>query len=251
MNNDELKYILKQSTDAAERQSACPGDYELASYMDGGLSECDHGRFELHLADCPYCIERVGILGRAGEGEPAIHTPELLQTHIGKLAGISRLENIRDQRSRWKKIPRWAAAAVVVLAFGVLSQMFSPVPNDLGPSTAVEIPGQSSGMLRETRNLNPVAMAPNFLSSHEGMEVMPGNGVFRWTPVPDSLYYQLRIVSDEGDLVWQGRVNSTQWILPLDLSLSRGAEYFVRVDAYFTEAKALSSDYLLFRVGDG
>ena len=251
MNTDELKSILKQSTDAAERQIACPGDNKLASYMDGGLSERDHGRFELHLADCHFCIERVGILARAAEAEPAIHTPEFPQTHTAKLAGIPRLEKIGDQQSRWKRIPRWAAAAVVVLAFGVLSQMFSPVSNDPGLSTTVEISAQSSGMLRETRNINPGAMVPNFLSSHDGMIVIPGDGAFRWTPVPDSLYYQLRIVSDEGDLVWQGRVNSTQWNLPLNLSLSPGAEYFVRVDAYLTEAKALSSDYLLFRVGDG
>jgi len=80
--------------------------------------------------------------------------------------------------------------------------------------------------------------------------MIPGDGVFRWTAVSNSLYYQLRIVSDEGDLVWQGRVDGTHWVLPAGLSLAPGAEYFVRVDAYLTEAKALNSDYLLFRVGE-
>jgi hypothetical protein len=82
------------------------------------------------------------------------------------------------------------------------------------------------------------------------MTIVPGDGTFEWTPVPESLYYQLRIVSDEGDLIWQGRVDGTQWALPSDLPLVPGSEYFVRVDAYLAEAKAVNSDYFLFQVGE-
>jgi hypothetical protein len=259
MKNDQLKYLLKQSAKAAERrpgrtdkrypESGCHDDYEIASYWEGGLSERDHGRLELHLADCEYCMERIGILGRAGEAETSVQVPEFLQARSARLADSADSRVGRSNRDLWRRAPRWAAAAIVVLSIGVLSQSFSPRPDGMESPAGVEPPGHSDD-IRQTRNINPAAMAPNFLSAREGMTMIPGDGIFSWTAVPDSLFYQLRIVSDEGDLVWQGRVNETQWVLPSGLSLAPGAEYFVRVDAFMTEAKALNSDYLLFRVGE-
>ncbi len=250
MNTDELKSLLKQSQETVERQLDCPDDHTLASYIDGGLSERDHGRFEHHVADCAYCTERVGALGRAREAESTAQVPELLRARSGKLANAPGTKNAPINPAIWRKAPRWAAAAVVVLAIGVLSQFYSPSLNRQEVSPSNETPGQPA-RIRETRNMDPGATGPSFLSPLEGMTIIPDGGVFNWTPVHDSLYYQLRIVSDEGDLVWQERVDGTQWALPAGLSLSPGAEYFVRVDAYLAEAKALNSDYVLFRVGDG
>lgn len=250
MNTDELKSLLKQSAETVERQPDCPDDHTLASYIDGGLSERDHGRFEHHLADCAYCTERVGTLGRAGEAETTAQVPELLRARSARLAKASDTKSASVTPTLWRKAPRWAAAAVVVLAVGVLSQFYSPSLNRQEVSPSIDTPGQSAG-IRETRNMDTGTIGPSFLSPLEGMTIIPDGGVFNWTPVRDSLYYQLRIVSDEGDLVWQERVDGTQWELPSDLSLSPGAEYFVRVDAYLAEAKALNSDYVLFRVGDG
>lgn len=249
MNTDELKSLLQQFAETAERQHGCADDYQLASYMDGGQSEEGHSRFELHLADCDYCIERVGLLGRARESEIEATVPELVLARSRKLAnGTSPEEFQAGLQLRWRNAPRWATAAVVVLAIGALSQLYSPSPNGQKPSPPIETPGQQTG-IRDTRSIDPDAMGPRFLSPLEGMTITPNGGMFNWTAIPDSLYYQVRIVSDEGDLVWQERVNSTQWALPADLSLAPGAEYYVRVDAYLAEAKTLSSDYLLFRIG--
>lgn len=219
MKKDELISLLKQPIGAVERQPDCADDYRLASYVDSCLSERDHGRFEQHLADCAWCIERVGIIGRAREAETT--------------AAV-----LKSVRTRWRTAPRWAVAAMVVLAIGIVSQLNSPYQ------------ATQTSQVRETRNINPGALGPSFLSPREGMTIIPDAGVFNWTAVPDSLYYQVRIVSDEGDLVWQERVNDTQWLLPTDLSLTPGAEYFIRVNAYLAEAKTLNSDYLLFRIGD-
>lgn len=217
MKKDELKSLLQQPEVAVERQPGCPDDYQLAAYMDVGLNERDHQRFELHLADCAWCIGRVGIIGRAGEVETTVPVLEL-------------------SRTRWRPAPRWAVAAVLVLIIGVGSQLNFPYLS----TQPIDI--------RETRNIDPGAMGPSFLSPLEGMTITPATGVFNWTAVPASLYYQVRIVSDEGDLLWKERVNATQWGLPGELSLAPGAEYYVRVDAYLAEAKTLNSDYLLFRI---
>lgn len=250
MNRDELKSLLQQFTETAERQTGCPDDYQLASYMDSGLSEEGHTWFELHLADCGYCIERIGLLGRARESEIEATVPELVLVRSRKLAsGTSAEESKTGLQLRSPNTRRWAAAAVVVLAIGALSQLYSPSPNGRKPSPPIETPGQQTS-IADTRSIDPGAMGPHFLSPLEGMTITPSGGMFNWTAIPDSLYYQLRIVSDEGDLVWQERVDGTQWGLPSELSLVPGAMYFVRVDAYLAEAKTLNSDYVLFRIGD-
>ena len=244
MHHDQLKELLRQPEGPVESTLACPDEDTLATYMDGGLSEQDHSLFELHLADCAYCIERVGILGRARESEAEATVPELVLARSSRLASGT---STQEAKSRRRSAPRWAAVAVVVLAIGVYSQLNSPNPGGPAPTMSTETPNQPTG-LRATRNIDPGAMGPRFLSPREGMTITPNGGVFTWTAVPDSLYYQVRIVSDEGDLVWQERVNDTQWGLPSELSLAPGAEYFVRVDAYLGEAKSLNSDYVLFRV---
>jgi len=150
---------------------------------------------------------------------------------------------------RRRLAPAWAAAAVVFVAVGVYFQLadFTPIGLEVLPRTHEFEPSSDT---RETRTIGPAALGPRFLEPEEGLAIASGDGVFRWTAVPNSLYYQLRIVSDEGDLLWQERVDGTEWKLPAGLVLSPGAEYYVRVDAYMSEAKSLPSGYLLFRFDD-
>jgi len=242
MNREELKSILQRNAEPVERQPGCPADDELASFMDGGLSEQGHENFTIHLADCAYCIERVGMLGRARDEDTPVQVPELLIARSRKLAALS--QTPVEGKNAWGTITRWSAAAVVVLAIGlVVRQAPGPAPAT-GPA---DRPAQD---YRETRNINPGAAGPRVLWPREGMTVVTADAVFNWAPVQESLYYQVRIVSDEGDLIWQERVVGTQWELPRELSLAHGAEYFVRVDAFLTDAKSLNSDYVLFRAGE-
>jgi hypothetical protein len=68
--------------------------------------------------------------------------------------------------------------------------------------------------------------------------------------VAGSPFYDVRIVTDAGDVVIQQRVTGTAWKLPAQLDLQSGAEYFVHVDAYPSGDKAVSSDHVPFRVAD-
>jgi hypothetical protein len=67
-----------------------------------------------------------------------------------------------------------------------------------------------------------------------------------WPRVEDSLYYRIRIVSDEGDLLWQDRAQSNRWPLPTALELEAGQEYFIRVDAFVSRSRSISSDFVPF-----
>jgi hypothetical protein len=232
MNQDKLKALLKHSPDNLERLPDCPDDYQLASYLDGGLSERDHQVFEVHAADCPFCIERIGILGRVRETEPS--GPASNQIQAGS-----------DKRANWYRAPRWAAAALVIIAVGFIADRFSPGKTQSSPNEF------SQPLAVNERYVEPASPLPEIISPLENSSVDPQNLSFKWKLVPDSLYYDIRIVSDDGELISRQRVWDTQWSPPASLSLQPGAEYFVRVDAFVSEGKALSSEHIAFKIRNG
>ncbi len=240
MDRDELKFLL-ESRGVPERQPGCPADELAASYIEGGLRETAHRAFEAHLAACAWCIERIGILGRAMQHEAETSVPDLALERARRMAGET-----ESPAWTWRLAPAWApalaAAALVVLAIGLMmrDQASTGGPDASSPPTA-EVP--------TTRSIDPGAMSPGSLSPRDHIRVTGSGAAFDWTPVKDSLYYQVRIVSDEGDLLWLERVHGTQWALPGELALTGGGEYFVRVDAFLSETRSVNSDYVLFRAG--
>lgn len=234
--------MILQSEELAGQTPFCPEDQQIAEYFDEVLPEFERDALERHLADCRFCLARVGMLQRLEEGGSVRRISEDV------LAAAKTLRH--EPRERLSKaMPFLAAAAVIIIAVGAIHQLFplSQFGQDVLPRAHLDEP---SGSVRETRTIDPGANGPRFLAPNEGVAVVAAGDPFRWSPVPNSLYYQVRIVSDAGDLLWQERVDGTEWRLPGGLNLSPGVEYFVRVDAYLTDAKALQSDYLLFRLGE-
>jgi hypothetical protein len=80
--------------------------------------------------------------------------------------------------------------------------------------------------------------------------VDPEDLSFRWSEVAGTPYYDVRIVTDAGDVVVQERVAGTNWQPQARLDLQPGAEYFVLVDAYPEGDKAVSSHHVPFRIAD-
>ena len=238
MDQEKLIGLLRLPVaDASEHTVVCPDDHQLAAYVDGELASEARERFEQHLADCDSCIGRVGFLSRLRDTEPAERVPELL------LARARRLGNApRHAENRYGR--HWAAAAAVVLAVtGVLysNSMFEvPAP----------VPNGEVATSRTSPTVMESTLVPRVLSPSDGSTVDPDRVIFSWTGVPGSLFYDVHIVNDEGDLVWQARVTDTRWGPNTDMPLSAGAEYFVRVDAYLAEAKTLSSDHVVFKVSE-
>jgi len=230
IEQDRLKTLLKQSAGQVERCPDCPDDYLLASYMEGGLSERDHGRFESHLAECAFCMERVGALGRAGESSAVDAVGEATHSHSHKTP-FSR------------PATRWATAALLVITVGLIASRQS---SD-GVSSIPAVP-EGQGTTSE-RFIEPASPIPEIISPRKGGLVDSRPYVFRWKEVPGSLFYDIRIVSDDGAQIVRQRVWDTQWTLPEAIDLQTGTEYFVRVDAFVSEGKAVSSEHTLFKAG--
>jgi len=238
MNQEELASLLRATSGVArDRTPACPNEDRLAAYVDGDLASADAETLQLHLADCESCLATVGFLARdrdAGD-EPVSETD---------LARARQL--VKAPPARWTRLApaRWATAAMVLVAIGAVTQ-FSRV-SETGHN-GLEIAPEA----RTTRSSSgSQSAALQVLIPGAGATVDAKQLEFRWSEVPGSRYYDVRIVTEAGDLVAEQRVAGTDWQPADSLHLNPGSEYFVHVEAHPSEAKTISSDHVPFLVSD-
>ena len=236
MNLDQLTSLLAAGVSVDPgRSPGCPDEHEIAGYVDGGLTAAARDQVGLHLADCSHCLALVALLCR-GRDVDAVAPVVAANLEQARAAGTSR------QPHRWRPAPQWAAAAVLVLAVPLL------VLIGRNPDRGAE--GQGRPALVQPRNLPAGAAGLRVLEPREGSSVDARRLAFRWTEVPGTPYYDVRIVNDVGDVVIEQQVSGTTWQLPAHLYLQPGAEYFVHVDAYPSGDKATSSEHVPFRVSE-
>ena len=212
----------------------CPDEHAIAGYVDATLDLPAARELERHLADCGHCLDLVALLSREHQADESARA-------AGRSAP-SPATAVMERRHRWHRAQKWAVAAALVLAVPVLFQMGgAPGP---APGDQQELPSAT------TRMVAPGDRALRVLSPSPGSAVDPARLAFSWTEVPGSPYYDLRIVTDEGDIVIEQRVTGTRWQPAVPLRLEPGTEYFVLVEAYPSGDKAVSSHHVPFRVPD-
>jgi len=212
----------------------CPDEHVIAGYVDGQLDSPAAVELERHLADCSHCLDLVALLSREHEADAT--------TLSADLHGSSPAAVVMARQRRWNRVQKWAVAAVLVLAVPVLLQL------DRSPDQAAD--GQQALPSATTRMVAPADRGLQVLSPSPGSSVDRAQLAFSWTEVPGSPYYDLRVVTDEGDIVAQQRVSGTAWEPPAALRLEAGKEYFVLVEAYPSGDKAITSHHVPFRVPD-
>lgn len=241
MDQQKLTELLHlQETAIVERTPFCPDEHEIAAYVDGNGDYLNNEHAERHLVSCSYCLARVAILVRLHESDDEVQIPEPLFTSADQFG--------QNPRRRLYHVPAWAAAAVVIITLFT----FVGMQPDISVDTGVQIPpvkplGEVSQQLR---NINRTSLAPTVLAPNEGGSIRPDDMTVRWSSVPGSLYYDIRIVNADGFMIWQDRVEDTQRKLPDHLELISGGQYFVRVDAYLAEAKSISSRHVKFNIAE-
>ena len=237
MNKERLTTLLSGGAgDMPERSASCPDEHWIAGYVDGSLDEAARVQVECHLADCEHCPALVSLLCRTR------HAEAIVEPVPDELLAQARALVTREPPRRWRLAPQWAAAATLVLAVPLLLQ--------IGRNLDRGVEGQGRPAPAATRTLGPTPAGLQVLSPGAGTAVDARRLLFRWTEVSGTPYYDVRIVTDAGDVVIQQRVTGTTWQPPAQLGLQPGAEYFVHVDAYPSGDKAVSSDHVLFRVSD-
>jgi hypothetical protein len=217
MDRNYMISLLRQSAAAESEQTPfCPDDEELAAFVDRTLPGARRESLEHHLPDCPACIRRVGLITRLTRENEEI--PEATSAIARKMI--------------LQQAPRWAVAATVLMAVAWLA--WAPVDD--------------SETFRATRNIETSLTRPEILAPSSGMLASSDDFVVRWTEVPGSLYYEVRIVSDVGDLLSLERTSEPQWSMGDGVELRPGDEYFIRVDAFLSDSQAIQSDHIPFRL---
>jgi hypothetical protein len=226
---DDYKHtnpLVLQSAELTERTPFCPEDQEIAGYFDGTLREPAHQKLERHLAECRFCLARVGMLNRQQDSTIDARVPE------DALAAAKAMVK-STPRKRPGRMPAWVAAAVVLL--GVFFVISRP------PSTEPEV--------RQLRSIERPANGLEVLMPGPGEVLAPGS-VIRWTKLQGGSHYTVYILSDSGDLLWTERLQGNEWILQKRLDLNPNSDFFFRVESELPGGGTLTSRHLAFRVAD-
>jgi hypothetical protein len=212
----------------------CPDEMHLGAYAEGKLPPEQRLPLENHLADCSRCLQVIGLLCRELDADPRDPVAPDLLARAEQRHPLNRPPPVR-----WYSRPFMAAAASAVLAVPVLLLLAGRG----NPPT----PGNTATP-ESTRRASPVSAVPKLLSPVAGAVVDRDSLSIRWTAVPGSRFYDVRIVSDEGSLVAEQRVFGTEWRVPPATDLRPHSQYFVNVDAYPSENIRLESGHVPFQV---
>lgn len=234
--SEEYQTALLQLQEAAleSRTPFCPEDQQIAEYYDGGLRADEKVSLERHLSECRHCRARIGVIGRVEAGPADVRIPGVVLASARQMAGSRPIR-------RFRRVAAWAAAALVIMSLAAI------VNNYPGKTGALPEPGKSSIDTREVRSVNRAASTIQVLSPSPGAEVLPGS-TLEWAAVPDSLRYDVFVLSSVGDIILTERVHGTDWILDRADSLPAGGPYYFRVVAYLPDGQLIQSRHIAFTV---
>jgi anti-sigma factor RsiW len=238
MDEQSLTGLLREGLgDDPKRTDACPDENVLAEYVEGVLPGTEREPLEHHLADCARCLALVGLLVRSAEpGEPRT-APERA---AGRTLTTNALPTAGPHRSWWRSGRGLAAAASVLIAVAAVVRLAGPFDR----------PDATATQARITRGEAAAHPALQVLDPAPGAVLDVAQFSVRWTPVPDGREYDVRIVSDSGDVVGTAHVETTEWRPGETTALEPGRDYYVVVVARLPDGRTLSSEHVPFRVSD-
>jgi hypothetical protein len=240
-----LAQFFRHRSKAGGRQHwGCPGEAEIAAYADHATTGREREKIEAHLADCEFCLSQVAILARIEETELAGSVPASL---------LSRARDLVDSRHSVSLIPAWSRVAVAAACVAVavtLSVRYAHFRNP--PASLVGTPSgaqpslqnPSAGEVRggaENARLSVLFPAPQSTVARKDLQ-------FRWKPVDGALYYEVRMLTAEGDVVWDQKTEGNSIRLPGDVGVETGHRYYLLIRADLPEGRTVESKAVGFSV---
>jgi hypothetical protein len=211
----------------------CPQDGVIAAYLDGVADGPVKTQIESHLVDCEHCRGLVADVVRLRR----FNAPAL---PLGLMQKAIALAAPKSKRTRWILLP---AAAVAGTAFVVIAAlMLRSSQQVIVPSPTLNRPDRDV-----VRKLAPSGVLPTLIFPKRDNVVTREQLEFKWKPVPRSRYYEIHMVTSEGDLVWHGQSDRAVLRFPDDLILKDGP-YFVWISAYLDDGRIQKSSPVRFLV---
>ena len=241
-----------KSHDEPKRSWNCLREGAVAAYADQTIGDRGRARVERHLSSCVYCRNAVAdVVKLQRVGDPPAVPSDLIAR--ARLLGSAK-------RNRWAwGLPLAAAGSLACLLFLVtllekeqsLDRLDLPSrPAPVGPEISKSPPQTPpAGEPREAiRGSGSSQQLPTVTYPAHDSVVSPNRLEIRWNPVPYAVHYQVRVLTSDGELVWQGDTKANMVRAPDSLALARG-KYFVLVSAVMDNGRMRKSDPQSFEVG--
>jgi hypothetical protein len=274
MDEKYLKELLRGRRDQPVRRSwRCPDEMQLAAYVDRKLEDAARESVEAHVADCDFCLNQVSFLVQAADWTDPAGVP----TQV-----LLRARNLVPRKSGsittwgWRWAAASAAAACLVLLFAFIALRFRTQPAVNAPSgqliaqqhqpdiapvpqTTPAIPRPVPTHSAEKPTLEPVAptirrggqdLLPTVIFPRNGAALRRSELDFRWQPLADTVFYDIRVVTAEGDLILESKTEDTHLRIDDDVPLQPGAKYFVSVRAHLRQGQTVKSAIVSFRISE-
>ena len=267
MDDKQLRRLFHAGMTTEKPGRWCPDEVRLAAYFEHRLSPEEEAQIEAHLADCGACLAQLEFLVRqpCATGSPV--PPQVASRARDLVAG--RVKGRRTPVLRWGAVAAAAACFILVLSYelresGVMPGPQAPLPPASSPATSPRAPASASPALDV---IAPSAVIPqpppkpavrkstgnplrlDILFPSENATLLPQQLEFRWRGTPAAAYYEISLVTEDGGVVWQGKVAGTQGRCPDSISLEAGKKYFVWVRAYLSGGGTVKSAAVSFHVG--
>lgn len=231
------------------RRWNCPGDPMIAAYTDGSLGQLKKSWVEFHLAGCPRCRLFVAEVIKS-QRETDLPLPPLEL----KWKALSVAER-KPAPQRWVWAPAGVLAAIALLAvFSVMLRKPEPliVASPLAPSAPLIAKAEPTATHNTSvrgieRKLASVELLPSVILPQADSVIRRERLEFGWKPMPHSRYYEVRIVTSDGDLVWEGQTEKSDLQPPSDVAMRDGS-YFVWITAYLADGRVAKSSPVKFTV---
>jgi hypothetical protein len=268
------EFFQSRGETAVRRGWRCPDELQLAAYLERHLSGRTLNSIEGHLADCEFCRGQIAFLTQSADWTMSEEIP---------VAALRQARALVPPKSTnpgllgW----RWAAVSVaglsVIILFTFIALRFqrqrvnapsepliaqqhqpelappivetSPVIAPPAPTRTSEKPRSARPAAPETRRQTQ-PQQPTVVFPRNGTTVGKNELDIRWQPFAEAIFYDVRVVTTEGTLVFESKTADTHLRISDDSQLQSGTKYFVSVRAHLGQEHSVKSDPVSFRISE-
>ena len=197
-----------------DRDTAHLSAERLASYLDGNLTTAEQDAALAHFGDCADCRREMTDVRR-----------------VIALSSSARSRSTRAPTATRRTLALVTSALAAVLAFAII------VPTLMRDGSGVNVPTRGQDRLQQSEIVPPLAA----VSPVEDVPIAPESDAFVWRAAGSDAEYVLTIMDATGGIVWSKSTSDTSAMLPRDLRLTRGNEYFWKVDALLADGHSTTT----------
>jgi hypothetical protein len=244
--------IVPQSIKRLFRVQSCPSEQQLAAYADQQLIGNERNLVERHLTTCDACLRQVGFLVRTASMLPEQTPDDLLRSAMN--FGTKGAAPVKRYAWQWLAV----ASAVVVMVAVTRVEIWRGHPLPATPSSVTT--AMNSGLpVRPTTPLHHDrddqvrgGQEPSdsiLISPKPDEKIDASNLEFRWKLRGDASLYEIEVVSDSGDVIWQQRSHASWLKLPAHIRLEKGKTYYVWIRIHLARGSVEQSKAVRFTIG--